>query len=122
MTTPAQTITATTPPITLTAAAIEHIRAQLASLPAAKGLRFGVKASGCSGWEYQLLPAENTQADDIIVKVDNDLNVFIDPISIPYIQGTEIDFVKQGLNRQFRFNNPNIDSECGCGESFSVKQ
>lgn len=110
-----------TPLVQLTPPAVEHVRAQLARQPSAKGLRLGVKSSGCSGWKYDLSLTETVNDDDIVVHIADDLAVFVDPASIDYVKGTQIDFTREGLNRTFRFNNPNVDSECGCGESFSVK-
>lgn len=110
-----------TPLVQLTPPAVEHVRAQLARQPSAKGLRLGVKSSGCSGWKYDLSLAETVNDDDIVVRIADDLAVFVDPASVDYVKGTQIDFTREGLNRTFRFNNPNVDSECGCGESFSVK-
>lgn len=109
------------PLVQLTQAAIDHVRTQLARQPSAKGLRLGVKSSGCSGWKYDLSLAETVNDDDIVVRIADNLEVFVDPASIDYVKGTQIDFSLEGLNRVFRFNNPNVDSECGCGESFSVK-
>lgn len=109
------------PPVQLTQAAIEHVREQLTRQPSAKGLRLGVKSSGCSGWKYDLSLAQTVKDDDIAVQVANGVTVFIDSASIDYVKGIQIDFAHEGLNRAFRFNNPNIESECGCGESFSVK-
>jgi iron-sulfur cluster assembly accessory protein len=110
-----------TPLVQLTQSAIEHVRAQLARQPSAKGLRLGVKSSGCSGWKYDLSLAETVNDDDIVVRIADDLAMFVDAASIDYVKGTQIDFAREGLNRAFRFNNPNVDSECGCGESFSIK-
>lgn len=109
------------PLIQLTQPAIEHVREQLARQPSAKGLRLGVKSSGCSGWKYDLSLAQTVNDGDIVVQVAENLAVFIDPASIDYVKGTQIDFIREGLNLTFRFINPNVDTECGCGESFSVK-
>jgi iron-sulfur cluster assembly accessory protein len=109
------------PPVSMTSPAIAYAQQQLADIPDAKGLRFGIKASGCSGWSYQLAPALTVNEDDIEVHLAENLTLFIDADSLDYVHGTTIDFVQQGLNRQFRFDNPNVESECGCGESFTVK-
>lgn len=111
----------TAAPVTMTPAAIDHVRGQLVGQPDAKGLRFSVKSSGCSGWSYHVAPATEIRDSDVKVEVSDDLTVFVDPDSLQYIKGTEIDFVRDGLNHTFRFRNPNVDAECGCGESFSVK-
>lgn len=109
------------PPVSMTPPAIVYAQQQLADIPGAKGLRFGIKASGCSGWSYHISPALTVSDDDIEIQLESDLSLFIDTKSISYVRGTTIDFVQQGLNRQFRFDNPNVESECGCGESFTVK-
>lgn len=109
------------PPVQMTQPAIDHVREQIARQSSAKGLRLKVKSSGCSGWKYDLSLTETVNNDDIIVQIADDLTMFIDSKSIDYVAGTQIDFIHEGLNRTFRFNNPNVDSECGCGESFSVK-
>lgn len=108
-------------PVTMTPAAVDHVLSQLAEEPGARGLRFSVKSSGCSGWSYHVEPATDINDRDIQVHVSDKLTVYVDPDSLPYIKGTQIDFVRDGLNRTFRFNNPNVDAECGCGESFSIK-
>jgi iron-sulfur cluster assembly accessory protein len=109
------------PPVSMTLPAIAYAQQQLAGIPGAKGLRFGIKASGCSGWSYHISPALTVNENDVEVHLAENLILFIDAESIDYVHGTTIDFVQQGLNQQFRFDNPNVESECGCGESFSVK-
>lgn len=108
--------------IRMSEAAIRHVRGQLAKRPEARGLRLGVKASGCSGYKYVLDWVEEPKADDQEFKIEDGVSVFVDGQSLPFVNGTEIDFVKEGLNSMFRFNNPNVHSECGCGESFSITQ
>lgn len=108
------------PLVQLTPAALEHVREQLIRDSSAIGLRFGVKNSGCSGWKYDVSLANAVNDGDITVQIA-DVTIYIDSASIKFVKGTQIDFVREGLNRTFRFNNPNIESECGCGESFSVK-
>ena len=83
------------------------------------GLRLSVKTSGCSGMSYAMEFADELQPDDIQFQ-SNGVNLIIDPKSLAYLDGTELDFVKEGLNEGFKFNNPNANAECGCGESFSV--
>jgi iron-sulfur cluster assembly protein len=83
------------------------------------GLRLAVKTSGCSGMAYALEFADRAEADDL--KFDSHgVTVLIDPRSLPYLDGTELDFVREGLNEGFKFNNPNAKGQCGCGESFAV--
>jgi iron-sulfur cluster assembly protein len=89
--------------------------------PQAKGLRFGVKKMGCSGWAYEVGVAHTLAADDHVFNCDG-VSVVVDAKSLPIVSGTEIDFQRQGLNAQFVFNNPRVTAACGCGESFSVER
>ena len=106
--------------IKLTDAALERIRRYLAEQPDTLGLRFGVKRTGCSGWGYQVDMAKS-QADDDRVFEQDGVRVLVDADSLELVDGTEIDFVKSGLNQQFVFRNPNAAAECGCGESFTTE-
>lgn len=106
--------------ITLTTAAAERARRFLSENPAAVGLRFGVRRTGCSGWGYVIDLAQHADADDHVEEVDG-VRILIDPASLPLVQGTAIDFERKGLNAQFVFRNPNADAECGCGESFTTQ-
>jgi len=105
--------------ITLTSAAADHIAAFLAKRGKGVGLRLGVRTTGCSGLAYKLEYADDTRPEDITFQ-SNGVTVVIDPKSLPYIDGTELDYAKEGLNEGFKFNNPNVKDECGCGESFNV--
>ena len=105
--------------ISLTTSAAERIRSQLARRGSGLGLRLGIKSSGCSGFSYVVDFADETRADDLVFD-SHGVKVFVDRTSLPAIDGTEVDFVRQGLNESFRFDNPNVRGECGCGESFSV--
>jgi len=105
--------------ISLTEAAANRIRTFLASRGHGIGLRLGVRKTGCSGFAYVVNYADGQQADDVVFE-DRGVRVFVDAGSLKLIDGTVIDFVKQGLNEAFRFRNPNVKGECGCGESFSV--
>ncbi len=105
--------------ISLTSAAADHIGRYLARRGKGIGLRLGVKTTGCSGLAYKLEYADATQAEDVIFE-SHSVKVLVDPKSLAYIDGTELDFVREGLNEGFKFNNPNVRSECGCGESFQV--
>jgi iron-sulfur cluster assembly protein len=105
--------------ISLTPAAAERVKNFIASRGKGLGLRLGVRKTGCSGFAYVVNYADDTQARDHVFE-DHGVKVFVDPDSLPLVNGTTVDFVKQGLNEAFRFHNPNIKGECGCGESFSV--
>lgn len=105
--------------VTLAPAALERVRGYLASSPDAVGLRFGVKKTGCSGWGYVIDMAKTRAANDHVFAQDG-VEVLVDADSLPMVDGTEIDFLKQGLNEQFVFRNPRAQAECGCGESFTT--
>ena len=105
--------------ISLTESAATRIRTFLASRGHGLGLRLGVRKTGCSGFAYVVNYADSQQTDDVVFE-DRGVRVFVDPSSLKLIDGTVVDFVKQGLNEAFRFQNPNVKGECGCGESFSV--
>jgi iron-sulfur cluster assembly protein len=105
--------------ISLTESAATRIRTFLAARGHGIGLRLGVRKTGCSGFAYVVNYADAQQDDDVVFE-DQGVRVFVDPGSLKLIDGTEVDFVKQGLNEAFRFRNPNVKGECGCGESFSV--
>jgi iron-sulfur cluster assembly protein len=105
--------------ITLTEAAARHVSNYLEKRGKGIGLRLGVKTSGCSGLAYVLEFADQTEEQDLVFE-DKGLKVVIDPKSLVYLDGTEVDFVREGLNEGFKFNNPNVQNQCGCGESFHV--
>ena len=105
--------------ISLTSAAADRVRAFLARRGHGVGLRVGVKKTGCSGYAYVVNYADNVTADDVVFEQQG-VKVVVDRDSLGYIDGTEVDFVKQGLNEAFRFRNPNVKGECGCGESFTI--
>lgn len=107
--------------ITFTMAAIDHLRKRLQENTQAKGIRVAVKPSGCSGYKYVLDTVENPAGDDVVLRIGDSLDVFVDKGSLPMLQGMEVDYVKEGLNRSIQFRNPNVTGECGCGESFTVK-
>lgn len=105
--------------ISLTDAAATHIKTFLDNRGKGVGLRLGVRTTGCSGMAYVLEFADEIQDGDKVFE-DNDVKVVIDAKSLIYLDGTELDFAKEGLNEGFKFNNPNVKDECGCGESFNV--
>ncbi|HVW64499.1 MAG TPA: iron-sulfur cluster assembly accessory protein [Nitrosospira sp.] len=107
--------------ITLTENAAKQIRKQLAKRGKGLALRVGVKKSGCSGFGYTFDYADEVRADDHMFE-SHGANIVVDASSLPFIDGSRIDFVKEGLNDSFQFDNPNIDSTCGCGESFNMKE
>ncbi|MBK6598575.1 MAG: iron-sulfur cluster assembly accessory protein [Proteobacteria bacterium] len=105
--------------IHLTQSAADRVRHSIAARGTGLGLRLGVRKTGCSGFAYVVNFAEESNATDAVFE-DHGIKVFVDPDSLKLIEGTTVDFVKQGLNEAFRFHNPNIKGECGCGESFNV--
>ncbi len=105
--------------ITLTENAARHVAANLARRGKGVGLRVGVRTSGCSGLAYKLEYADEVRPEDQFFE-SHGVTVVIDPKSLPYVDGTELDYAKEGLNEGFKFNNPNVKDECGCGESFNV--
>lgn len=106
--------------IRLSLTAAERVRSYLQERPQARGLRFGVKRTGCSGWAYVVDLADQAGAGDTVFESQG-IQVFVDADSLPLVLGTEIDFVCQGLNQGFAFRNPNSTAQCGCGESFTVQ-
>jgi len=105
--------------ISLTDSAAERVRNYLVKRGSGVGLRLGVTQTGCSGYSYVINYAEEIDAADIVFE-DKGVTVVVDPEALQLIDGTEVDFVKNGLNEAFSFRNPNISGECGCGESFNV--
>jgi len=105
--------------ITLTERAAEHVRNFLNSRGKGEGLRLGVRTSGCSGMAYVLEFADAIEEEDNIFE-SNGVKVLVDPKSLLYLDGTELDYTKEGLNEGFKFNNPNVKDSCGCGESFNI--
>jgi len=105
--------------VNLTAAAATRVQKFLASRGKGIGLRLGVKTSGCSGMAYTLEFVDEAAPEDIVFD-SNGVKVLVDPTSLVYLDGTELDYAKEGLNEGFKFNNPNAQASCGCGESFSV--
>ena len=105
--------------VTLSEPAAKHVADFIVKRGKGIGIRLGVKTSGCSGLAYKLEFADAAQPEDLVYE-SHGVKVLIDPKSLPYIDGTELDYTKEGLNEGFKFNNPNVKGECGCGESFSV--
>jgi iron-sulfur cluster assembly protein len=105
--------------ISLTESAASRVRNYLDNRGSGIGLRLGVTKTGCSGYAYAINYADEVAADDIVFE-DKGVTVIVDKDALPLIDGTEVDFVKSGLNEAFSFRNPNVSGECGCGESFNV--
>ena len=105
--------------ITMTEKAADHVKRQLNQRGKGIGIRVGVKTTGCSGMAYVLEFVDKANSEDVVYQYHG-FQLLVDPKSLVYIDGTEMDFVKEGLNEGFEFNNPNIAGECGCGESFTV--
>ncbi len=105
--------------ISLTEAAVRHVQRQLQERGHGLGVRVAVRSSGCSGLAYVLEFVDQADSVDKIFESDG-VRVFVDQKSLLYLDGTELDFVRVGLNEGFRFKNPNVKNECGCGESFQV--
>ena len=105
--------------VTVTEKAARHILKTLDKRGKGVGLRLAVKTSGCSGMAYALEFADESQPEDLIFECAG-VKLLVDPRSLPYLEGTELDFVREGLHEGFKFNNPNAKAECGCGESFAV--
>lgn len=107
--------------ISLTENAAKHIRTQLAQRGAGLGLRVGVKKVGCSGYAYTFDYADEVRAGDQLFE-SHDATIVVDGDTLLFLDGSRIDFVKDGLKQVFAFDNPNVDNTCGCGESFSLKK
>ena len=105
--------------ITLTDSAAERVRTYIDKRGKGIGLRLGVTLTGCSGYSYVINYADEIADSDVVFE-DKGITVIVDPDALKLIDGTEVDFVKNGLNEAFSFRNPNIAGECGCGESFTV--
>ena len=105
--------------VTITDAAARHVTRYIAKRGKGVGVRLGVKTTGCSGLAYKLEYADEIAPEDVVFD-NNGVKVLVDPKSMAYIDGTELDFVREGLNEGFKFNNPNAKNSCGCGESFAV--
>lgn len=105
--------------VTLSERAANHVATYISKRGKGIGLRLGVRTSGCSGVAYKLEFADVIEPDDVTFE-SHGVKVLIDAKSLPYIDGTELDYTREGLNEGFKFNNPNVKDACGCGESFTV--
>ena len=106
--------------ITLTAPAADRVRNFLANRGKGVGVRLGVRTSGCSGMAYVLEFVDELDSGNDAVFEDQGVKIIVDKKSLLYLNGTELDYGKEGLNEGFKFNNPNVKNECGCGESFTI--
>ena len=106
-------------PVTLSESAARHVTRYLTKRGKGVGVRLGVKTTGCSGLAYKLEYADDVAPEDVVFE-GGGVKVLVDPKSLPYIDGTELDFVREGLNEGFKFYNPREKDRCGCGESFRV--
>ena len=105
--------------VTLTEKAASHVQSFLAKRGKGVGLRVGVRTSGCSGMAYKLEFVDAIEPSDTQFE-SHGVRVVVDPKSLPYVDGTELDYTREGLNEGFKFRNPNVKDECGCGESFNI--
>jgi iron-sulfur cluster assembly protein len=105
--------------ITLSEKAATHVASYLTKRGKGIGLRLGVRTTGCSGMAYKLEFVDEQSGEDLVFE-SNGVKVFVDPKSLPYLDGMELDYAREGLNEGFKFNNPNVKDLCGCGESFNV--
>lgn len=105
--------------VALTAAAADRIKTVIAAEPPGAGLRVAVDGGGCSGFQYEIVIAPSPNADDLIVERDG-ARLFVDPVSLPFLLGSEVDWVDELIGASFKVKNPNAKSSCGCGVSFSV--
>lgn len=103
----------------LTEAAADRVREFIKAHGEGVGMRLGVKRTGCSGWAYTVDLAKEVGDEDTVFE-EHGVKVVVDPKALEMVDGTTIDFVTRGLNREFHFENPNVSDECGCGESFAV--
>jgi iron-sulfur cluster assembly protein len=105
--------------VTLTEKAATHVQNFIAKRGKGVALRIGVRTSGCSGFAYKLEFADAVNPDDHQFE-SHGVQVVVDPKSLPFVEGTQLDYAREGLNEGFKFSNPNVKGECGCGESFNV--
>jgi iron-sulfur cluster assembly protein len=107
--------------VTLTSNAALYIKRHLKAKPELLGVRIGVKPAGCSGLSYIMDFAKEIRSTDLLFESEG-VKIAVDAKSLPYLKGTEIDWVEEGLNAYPKFNNPNVKSACGCGESFNIEK
>ena len=115
-----ETFDVSTDVITVTPEAARHLKSQ-AEAKGASAVRISVKESGCTGYMYVMEEVDGGQEQDVDLSLENGMHVFVDPGSIGVLRGTELDYVREGINRTLKFKNPNVTAACGCGESFSIE-
>ena len=108
--------------ITITESAIKHVTRQIERTGHGIGLRFGIRKSGCSGYAYDVQIIDAVENDAKTFPINDSLLIVVPHKDLPVLQGTEIDYIQDGINRRFQFNNPNEAASCGCGESFTVDE
>ncbi|MEP5765982.1 MAG: iron-sulfur cluster assembly accessory protein [Halieaceae bacterium] len=106
--------------MSITPEAAQHLKSQVLA-KGTRGVRISVKESGCTGYMYVMEEVDAGEAEDVAMDLENGVNVFIDVDSIGFLRGTELDYVREGINRSLKFKNPNVTAACGCGESFSIE-
>lgn len=114
-----ETFDVTSDALRVSEAAASHLKKQLEQ-KGRRGVRISVKESGCTGYMYVMDEVERSEDGDLVMSLDNGLELYIDPASLPVLKGTEIAYEKEGINRTIKFHNPNVTAACGCGESFSI--
>ena len=115
-----ETFDVSTDVISVTPEAATHLKSQVEA-KGASAVRISVKESGCTGYMYVMEEVDVGEAEDVTVDLDNGVNVYVDAGSIGFLRGTELDYVREGINRTLKFKNPNVTAACGCGESFSIE-
>ena len=114
-----ETFDVSTDVLSVTEAAAQHLKAQVEA-KGKSGVRISVKESGCTGYMYVMEEVDSSEENDVALDLDNGVHVYVDAESIGVLRGTELDYVKEGINRTLKFLNPNVTAACGCGESFSI--
>lgn len=108
------------PNITMTPAAIAHVVRFIEKRGSGVGLRLSISTTGCSGFAYVLDIIDAATEGDLESPINEKISVFVDPKALPYVKGTELDYIQEGINHKFIYRNPNEKGTCGCGESFSI--
>lgn len=115
-----ETFDVSTDVLSITAEAAQHLKVQV-ERKGVRGVRISVKESGCTGYMYVMEEVDGSEAEDVTIALDNGVSVYVAAESIGFLRGTELDYVREGINRTLKFKNPNVTAACGCGESFSIE-